>query len=81
MVDIVKAVFEHGAFTPESPCDLPEGARVVLAIERADYARPPEVKSPEERKRILQAVVERMQANPVSSDSPRFTRDELHERR
>jgi predicted DNA-binding antitoxin AbrB/MazE fold protein len=81
MVDIVKAVFEHGAFVPESPCDLPDGTRVVLAIQRVDGVRPPEIRSPEERQRILQSVVERMQANPVPHDSPRFTRSELHERR
>jgi predicted DNA-binding antitoxin AbrB/MazE fold protein len=80
MATLVKAVFEHGAFVPETPCDLPDGSRVVLAIERLDNVRPPEEDNPEERKRILREVVESMQRNPVPRDSPRFTRDELHER-
>jgi hypothetical protein len=81
MATLVKAAFEHGAFLPETPCDLPDGARVVLAIERLDNVRQPEEPCPAERKRILREVVERMQRNPVPLDSPRFTRDELHERR
>ena len=81
MATLVKAVFEHGAFVPETPCDRPDGARVVLAIERLDNVRPPEESDPEERKPILREVVESMQRNPVPLDSPRFTRDELHERR
>ena len=43
---------------------------------------PPTEKDPEERRRILQRVVERMKSNPISEGAPRrFTRDELHERR
>jgi len=82
MATLVKAVFEHGAFVPETPCDLPEGAKVVLAVERLDNnVQPPGESDPEERKRILREVVERMKRNPIPPHSPRFTRDELHERR
>jgi hypothetical protein len=42
---------------------------------------PPAVTDPEERKRILKRMVERMRANPIPADAPRFTREELHERR
>jgi predicted DNA-binding antitoxin AbrB/MazE fold protein len=73
----VTAVFENGVFRPESPCDLPEGARVVLAIQ--EESKKP--LSDEEKRAILQAMVERMKANPLRADAPRFTRDEMHERR
>jgi len=66
MSDLVKAIFEHGAFVPETPCDLPEGTRVLLAIQQERSAQPPEVKAPEERARILQ--------------QPRFSRDYSTER-
>jgi len=81
MTDTVTAVYEHGVFLPDSPCDLPEGARVVLAIRDATNVAPPEVLSEEERRRILREVVERMKRNPLPPDAPRFTRDEMHERR
>ncbi len=74
-MELMDAIFEHGAFRPESPVELPEGTRVRIAIERV------EVLSIEERRSIRQRVIERMKRNPVPSDSPRFTRDELHERR
>ena len=80
MSDLVKAIFEHGAFVPETPCDLPEGTRVLLAIQQERLAQPPEVKAPEERARILQTVVERMKRNPLPPNAPRFSRDEMHER-
>jgi predicted DNA-binding antitoxin AbrB/MazE fold protein len=77
---LVKATFEHGAFVPEGPCDLPEGTRVLLAIQQEMLVQPPEVTTPEERARILENVVERMKRNPLPSNAPRFSRDEMHER-
>ena len=78
---MVKAIFEHGAFVRETPCDLPKGTRVLLAVQRAGLlARPPEVNAPEERVIILTALVERMKRNPLPPDAPRFSRDEMHER-
>ncbi|WP_254513047.1 hypothetical protein [Anatilimnocola floriformis] len=35
----------------------------------------------EQRKSKLKAVIERMQRNPIAFDAPKFTREELHERR
>ena len=81
MIDTLIAVFKDGVFRPETPVELPEGSRVVLSINKASNVAPPEVESPEERRRILREVVERMMRNPIPPDSPRFTRDELHERR
>jgi hypothetical protein len=42
---------------------------------------PPAVTDPEERKRIMSEIVENMRNNPIPADAPRFTREELHERR
>jgi hypothetical protein len=52
------------------------------ALEKQGLLRRPEITDPEERKRVLREVVERMKANPIPEGAPRrFTRDELHERR
>jgi len=76
----IKAVFHDGAFIPEQPCDLPEGSEVELIVERP-LSLPPTEKDPEARKRIMKAMIERMKQNPIPADAPRFSRDELHERR
>jgi len=80
MIDTVTAIFEKGAFRPESPVELPEGTRVVLSIKNASNVAPPEVKSVEERRRIRRRVVERMMRNPLPSDTPRFTRSDIYDR-
>ncbi len=45
------------------------------------YTIPPTITDEAERARLLGEMVERMKANPLVGDPPRFTRDELHERR
>jgi hypothetical protein len=42
---------------------------------------PPEITAPEERSRVIDEIVRSMQSNPIPVDAPRFTREELHERR
>lgn len=76
----ITATYRGGVFHPNDPCDLPEGATVTLALDD-DGVLPPLAADPEERRRILKSVVDRMMQNPISHDAPRFTRDELHERR
>ena len=80
MMQSLKAIYRNGAFVPQTPCDLPEGAEVELTV-RASKIIPPRVADPEERKRILHDLVQRMMNNPFPADAPRWTRDELHERR
>lgn len=81
MSQTLKAIYCDGAFIPQTPCDLPEGAEVEITVS-APHLIPPTVTDPEERKRILREVVENMRANPLPKDAPRrFTREELHERR
>jgi predicted DNA-binding antitoxin AbrB/MazE fold protein len=77
----LKAIYRNGAFIPQAPCDLPEESEVELTVHPPNVI-PPRVTDPEERKRLLEQLVERMRANPIPADAPRrFTREELHERR
>lgn len=81
MSQTLKAIYRDGAFIPQTPCDLPDGAEVEITV-RAPNLVPPKVTDPDERKRILEEMVARMRANPIPADAPRrFTREELHERR
>jgi predicted DNA-binding antitoxin AbrB/MazE fold protein len=81
MSQTVKAIYRDGAFIPQAPCDLPEGAEVELTI-NGPHVLPPTVTDPEERKRIMDELIHNMKSNPIPADAPpRFTREELHERR
>jgi predicted DNA-binding antitoxin AbrB/MazE fold protein len=81
MVQRLKAVYQNGAFIPQAPYDLPEGSEVELTI-HDPYTIPPSVTDLEERKRILEELIQNMRNNPIPADAPtRFTREELHERR
>ncbi len=42
---------------------------------------PPEISAPDERSRVIDEIVRNMGSNPIPADTPRFTREELHERR
>ena len=80
MKQTITATYRGGVFHPDEPCDLPEDTRVEIR-ELPNGIRPPLEADPEERKRILKAVADRMMQNPLGLDARRFTRDELHERR
>ena len=76
----MKAVYRQGAFVPETRCDLPENTEVVLLVQ--DPVRlSPAITDPEHRSSVLRRITDRMKQNPLPADAPRFTRDELHERR
>jgi hypothetical protein len=75
----VRAVYRHGAFVPQEPCPLPEESEVDLIVQGRII--PPEISDPAERARILKLVTESMQNNPIPADAPRWTREQLHERR
>jgi len=76
----IRAVLKDGKFVPNEPCELPKAAEVQLIVEQPNIT-PPQVADPAERERILKEVVERMKANPIPANAPKFTREELHERR
>lgn len=81
MSQTLKAIFRDGAFIPQAPCDLPEGAEVELTIHEP-RVMPPRITDPEERERIMEELIQNMRANPIPAEAPRrFTREELHERR
>ncbi|HYH87256.1 MAG TPA: antitoxin family protein [Pyrinomonadaceae bacterium] len=80
MSQTLKAIYRDGAFVPQSPCDLPEGVEVELTI-NAPHIIPAKVKDPEERKRLMSELIQNMLDNPIPENAPRFTREELHERR
>jgi hypothetical protein len=76
------------AMTPEQQREAARLVRLVLEGREASDESPrpgvfpPREKDPEERRRIVRRVVERMKSNPIPEGAPRrFTRDELHERR
>jgi predicted DNA-binding antitoxin AbrB/MazE fold protein len=80
MSDKLKAIFNHGAFVPQEPVNLPEGSEVELIVQ-GPFVVPPIVKNSEEQKRIVRSVVQRMKQNPIPAGAPRLRREELHERR
>ena len=80
MKQTITATFKGGVFHPDKPCDLPEGAKVQLAIADA-LVLPPRVSDADERARIVKRVADRMRQNPVAPDTPRLTREQIHERR
>jgi predicted DNA-binding antitoxin AbrB/MazE fold protein len=76
----VTAVFQNGVFVPQQLCDLPEGSEVQLTLDDP-YTMLPEISDPVERATLLKELVRCMRENPIPADAPRFTREELHERR
>jgi len=75
----IKATYRHGSFVPEEPVDLDEGTQVELTFSDGDVHEP-EITDPEERRRVLQALIDEWRQNPWPI-SRNWTRDELHERR
>ena len=73
------ATYRGGVFHPDEPCDLPEGAMVEIR-QLPSGAVPPLETDPAVRRRIMSELVKSMTENPLYLSSPRFTRDELHER-
>jgi predicted DNA-binding antitoxin AbrB/MazE fold protein len=80
MSTVINATFRNGVFVPSEPCDLPEETKVQVQV-TGSLIHPPTVTDSEERRRLLGELVERMKKNPIGEGAPRFTRDELHERR
>ena len=76
----IRATFHRGAFVPDQPYELPEGANVDLLI-AAPSRLPPQVTDPEERARLLGDLVKNIRKHPLTADAPRLTREELHDRR
>jgi hypothetical protein len=74
----IRAVFRDGKFVPTDPCSLPELAEVQLTVDS------PRAHTQERTGAVaatMHDVVQAMMANPIPPGAPRFTREELHERR
>ncbi|HUE69292.1 MAG TPA: hypothetical protein VMP01_00225 [Pirellulaceae bacterium] len=80
MIRKMRAVFRGGAFIPQEAFALPDETVVELTVD-SSLLIPPQVSDPIERQRRLHRLTQRMRTNPVPSNAPRFTREELHERR
>jgi predicted DNA-binding antitoxin AbrB/MazE fold protein len=81
MVQNIKAIYVKGALIPKTPCNLPEGAEVELTISDP-HVLLPTVTDPEDRRRLMEELIENMRNNPIPEGAPRrFSREELHERR
>ena len=79
MTNRIRATYRDGVFIPDEPFTLQESTVVQLTVELV--TTPPAIADPVERARCMAALLERMQNNPIPPDAPRFTREELHERR
>jgi hypothetical protein len=75
----VRVVYRAGTFVPEGDCNVEEGAEGLVIFGVPDL-EPSYVVDPAERRRLLSEVVADMRMNPLASSSPRFTRDQMHER-
>jgi hypothetical protein len=80
MIQKLRAVFRKGTFVLHDNCDLAENTEVQISVEPAGCV-PPIVSDALRRQEILTRVVERMQNNPIPPQAPKFSRDDLHERR
>ncbi len=80
MLRKIRAIYRNGCFVPQTPCHLREGSEVEITVQ-GPIVIPAEITDPEEKKRHMKEVVARMQQNPIPLNAPRFTREELHERR
>lgn len=80
MTQNLTAVYHDGAFFPENPCSLPEGTRVTLQVEVPELTASRSADA-EARREKMQTLLARMMANPIPANSPKFSREELHERR
>jgi hypothetical protein len=76
----VRAIYRDGAFVVKQPCDLPQESEVDLIVQ-GPLTMPPIETDPDQRARVLRGVTQRMRNNPIPAEAPRYTRDELHERR
>ncbi len=80
MPQALKAIYHSGTFILQTACHLPEGTEVELFF-KSPQVIPPKITEITARQNFLRLLVERMQQNPIPSDAPQFTRDQLHERR
>ena len=80
MIQRIRAVYRDGHLVPDQALELPDESIVEVTID-GPILIPPQITDPVEREKRMRALLERMKGNPLPTDAPRFTREELHERR
>ena len=63
---IIKVTYRNGAFHPEEQCDLPEGFEATVTLATV----PMPLTDPEERRKSLQRLLERMKRTPITEIRP-----------
>lgn len=82
MQQVIKTTYRNGVFVPHTPVDLPDGMEIEIVMEnKEEVSTLKQAMGEEEKERLLRKLVENMQSNPIPMDAPRFTREELYERR
>lgn len=76
----IRATYQDKSFRPDSECDIPDGTVVELEV-LGPVASPPSEMNSEKRAAIRESLVQRLLDSNLSDDSPKLTRDELHDRR
>lgn len=80
MIEHIRAIFREGAFHPVVPCSIPEETEVDLVVEaKGNGAAVSPL--PQERAQRIKQLTDRIRSNPLPASAPRFTREQLHERR
>ncbi len=75
----VRVVYREGAFVPQDKCELQDGAEGLVLV-APSAVEPPAITDPSERKRLLADLVGNLKNHPLPLDSPKLTRDQMHER-
>lgn len=85
MLQTIEAEIDvNGTVRLLTPVKITKTTRAVLTLlddSSPSHILPPEIITPEERAQTIEAIVQSMQSNPIAPNAPRFTREELHDRR
>lgn len=79
----LRATYTSGVFIPlpgQSLPDLPEATEIEITVQKFS-PDVPDLANEAARAALLREIAESMRANSFTGDPPRFTREELHERR
>ena len=69
MSQIIEAIYEEGVLKPLEPLDVTEHTKVKVQISQLQgLTLPPEIVDTAERQRLLKAVTQRMQQNPIPTE-------------
>lgn len=80
----LRVTYTDGKFIPvpdSLPLGLRENEEVEITIEQSSDLIPLTIADPKERARVQKEIAQEMMRNSFTGDPPRFTREELHERR